>query len=82
MPEMTPLLLDTRAHDAPMSIDEAAAYLKVTPRTVDRYINAAGLPVHRLGAGPKAMKRFYRAELDSWLRSRCSDRAPASEVAS
>jgi excisionase family DNA binding protein len=64
-----------------MSIDEAARYLNVTPRTVDRYVNAAALPVHRMGAGPKAHKRFYRSELDAWLRSRCSDTAPARDGA-
>jgi len=73
MKEVTHVKLDTVAHDAPMSIDQAAKHLQVTPRTVDRYVNAAGLPVHRMGSGPKAHKRFYRSELDAWLRSRCSD---------
>jgi len=82
MSETTNLKLDTVAHDLPMSVDEAAAYLLVTSRTVDRWIATGGLPVHRLGDGPKAPKRFYRSELDAWVRSRCSDNTPAREAAS
>ena len=73
---------DKLAINAPMTIQEAAAYLSVTPRTVDRFICEDELPVHRMGDGPKAQKRFYRSELDAWLRSRCSDNTPAREVAS
>jgi len=76
MSETTNLKLDTVVHDLPMSLDEAATYLLVTSRTVDRWIATNGLPVHRLGAGPKAPKRFYRSELDAWVRSRCSDNTP------
>ena len=36
-----------------MSVDQAAAYLGVTSRTVDRWISNSGLPVHRLGADPR-----------------------------
>jgi len=67
-----------------MSIDQAAAFLGVTTRTVDRWIITEDLPVHRLGKGPKAPKRFYRSELDAWIRirNRCSDSAPGQDVAS
>ena len=82
MPEMTNLKLDNVVHDLPMSVDQAAAYLGVTSRTVDRWISNSGLPVHRLGAGPKAQKRFYRSELDAWIRNRCSDSRPGQDVAS
>lgn len=67
-----------------MGVEQAAAYLGVTPRTIDRWIKDSGLPVHRTGptgVGRKPHRRFYRSELDTWLRNRYdSDRAahPAS----
>lgn len=76
MSETTNLLFDSGAQDVPVGITEAAAFLGVTPRTVDRWIRLEALPVHRLGSGPKAQKRFYLSELDQWIRSRyAADRA-------
>jgi excisionase family DNA binding protein len=72
----TPLKLDRLAHDLPMGITAVAEYLDVTARTIDRWIREEGLPVHRLGSGPQARKRFYRSEIDEWVRSRCSDNTP------
>lgn len=67
--------LSNLADARPMTLEEAAAYLSVTPRTVSRWIADAGLPVHRVGPGPRATQRFYVEELDAWLRSRCFDTA-------
>lgn len=64
-----------------MRIDGAAAYLGVTTRTIDRYIEEQGLPVHRIGTGPKPRKYFFRSDLDEWLRNRWSART-AGEAAS
>ena len=56
---------------------EAASYLGVTLDGLAKLIAGdPAFPVHRLGRGPKAHRRFYRSELDTWLRSRCSDQAP------
>jgi hypothetical protein len=45
-----------------------AAYLGRSPRTVQRWQRAYGLPVHRLG-GDSSSVYAYTDELDSWLRS-------------
>lgn len=55
-----------------VSIEGAAEHFGVTPRTIDRWEKEEGLPVHRLGRGPKAHKRYDPLELDVWARSRCS----------
>lgn len=80
MVETTNLKLDTGVHDRPMTIRDAARYLEVTTRTVDRWIREQDLPVHRLGTGPKARKRFFASELDTWIRNRCSDATPVGGV--
>lgn len=59
-----------------MAPPEAARYLGVTPQTLRVYEKDHGLPVHRMGTGPKAQRRFYRTELDRWLRSRWTANAP------
>jgi hypothetical protein len=66
-----------------MTVEQGMAHLQIKDiKTFNRLVKVDGLPVHRLGSGPKAQRRCYRAELDSWLRSRCSDNTPAREVAS
>lgn len=59
-----------------MTPAEAARYLQVTPQTLRTYERDLGLPVHRLGAGPKAQRRFYRVELDTWVKSRWTANSP------
>jgi DNA-binding transcriptional MerR regulator len=53
-----------------MGVAAAAQYLDVTPRTIDRWERTLGLPVHRIGKGNSARKRYYRSELDEWVRNR------------
>jgi hypothetical protein len=67
-----------------MTVEQGMAYLQIRDiKTFNRLVKIDGLPIHRLGSGPKAQRRCYRSELDDWLlRSRCSDNAPAREVAS
>ena len=63
--------------NAPLTPKMAAEYLGVTVEGIGKLIAAnPDFPVHRLGNGPKAHRRFYRADLDAWLRSRCSTRTP------
>jgi hypothetical protein len=45
---------------------EIADYLQVTPRTAQRWEQQDNLPVHHLGAGPKARVEAYSDELDAW----------------
>ena len=73
--------LDSGVHDGPMTPREAAAYLRLNPRTFDEKVRTDGVPVHRIGSGPKAQRRFYRVELDTWLRSKCSDSTADESVA-
>jgi len=47
-----------------MTRAEAAEYLRVSPRTIDRWCRERGLPYERAGA----RKRFRRAALDAWLK--------------
>lgn len=51
--------------DVWLTLDEAAARLKVSPRQIDRYVELGRLPEHRLGDTPKAPKRYRPAELDA-----------------
>ena len=53
-----------------MTIAEVAAYLRVTTRTVHRYIKDGGLPYHQPGLGIRAPLRFDRTEVETWFRSR------------
>lgn len=78
MSEMTNVKLDMQEHDRPVTIVQAAAHFGVTTRTIDRWEQIAGLPVHRVGGGPKARKFYFLAELNLWARSRCSAPTPAS----
>jgi excisionase family DNA binding protein len=55
-----------------MTCAEVAIYFHVSERTIDRWAVEEGLPVHRVGGGQKPRKRYYRTELDTWARSRCS----------
>jgi excisionase family DNA binding protein len=45
---------------------ETCRYLKVTPRTLYRYIQDRHMPAFKLGKE----WRFVRSDLDEWLRSR------------
>jgi len=45
---------------------ETCRYLKVTPRTLYRYIQVRHMPAFKLGKE----WRFVRSDLDHWLRQR------------
>jgi excisionase family DNA binding protein len=61
-----------------MTSAEAAEYLSV-PRDSLTRLEKRGLPVHRMGTGPKAPKRYFAAELDTWLKSKCNAQTPDHE---
>lgn len=46
-----------------------ADYLGKSVRTAQRWNAESGLPVHKLGAGPREHVYAYRSELDEWRRS-------------
>jgi excisionase family DNA binding protein len=53
-------------NDELLTVAEIAAWLRITPRTVYRFIRHAQLPYRRVGA----QYRFLRREVDAWLRRR------------
>ena len=48
-----------------LSVDEIADYLGVSKDTVYTWINAKGMPAHRVGR----LWKFKREEVDEWVRS-------------
>jgi excisionase family DNA binding protein len=54
-------------HSAWMTAREAAAYLKVAPRTLVRWARNGLIPAHRLSGMTRVTWRFRRAELDAML---------------
>ena len=55
-----------------MVIDEVAAYLKVTERTIYRLAAAHKIPAFKVGGS----WRFSRPEIDKWIREQ--SRSPAA----
>lgn len=49
-----------------LTVAETCQYLKVTPRTLYRYIQSHRLPGFKLGKE----WRFVRTDLETWLRER------------
>jgi TolB-like protein/Flp pilus assembly protein TadD len=59
---------------------EIAAYLGRTERTVRRWEDSLGLPVHRLAHEKRSSVYAYRSELDSWRQSRERIEDPGDEA--
>lgn len=55
--------------DEILTIDEVAAYLKASKRTVYRLASSGKIPAFKLGG----TWRFRRAELDQWIASQIGD---------
>src|SRR5215467_4272596 len=60
---------------------EIAAYLGRSERTVRRWEDQEGLPVHRLAHEKRGSVYAYRSELDAWWNSRKEEIADEEEVA-
>ena len=52
-----------------MTANEAAVYVRFSPRVFEEMVVATPIPFSR-PAGPKGDRRFFRADLDAALRSR------------
>jgi len=50
-----------------LTISEAAAYLKVRPRTLALWARQGKVPAHRLSGVQRRVWRFLRSELDAML---------------
>jgi len=53
-----------------MTAEETCRYLKITPRTLYRYLRSHQIPAFKLGKE----WRFVRSDLEQWIRNRT--RAP------
>jgi len=49
-----------------MTAEETCHYLKITPRTLYRYLRARQIPAFKLGKE----WRFVRSDLEQWIRDR------------
>ena len=49
---------------------EAAAFIKLHPKTLLRLARAGSIPAHPLTGNRRRIWRFLRSELDAWARSR------------
>lgn len=47
-----------------MTADETCRYLKITPRTLYRYLRSRRIPAFKLGKE----WRFVRSDLEQWIR--------------
>ena len=61
--------MDTLTHDDPLlTTSEAAAYLRLAPKTLERFrIDAGGPPYLKAGPGKRAKVLYRRSDLDAWL---------------
>ena len=53
-----------------LDAEEAAALLKIHPKTLQRMARQGKLPAHPFGDGQRKRWRFLLTELDAWMRSR------------
>lgn len=51
---------------------EISAFLGTSPRTAQRWETELGLPVHRVGKGPRAPVHASRAELSAWREAQAA----------
>jgi excisionase family DNA binding protein len=58
---------------------EASTYLKISSRTLRRYVEAGRLPVITLPGSQKARQRFHRRDVEAWLEARTSGGTEESE---
>lgn len=58
---------------------EAAAYLKVRPRTLSLWARQGKIPAHRLSGVQRRVWRFLQAELDAMLGLSSADSAEGGQ---
>lgn len=69
------IMRDT-THTQWVGVKDTAEHIGVSRATLYRYL-AAGLPSHQI-TGANGRRFFDLAEVDAWLRSRCTDREAAA----
>jgi excisionase family DNA binding protein len=61
--------------------DEAASFLKLNLRTVQRLAREGTIPAHPFGEGARKTWRFLFSELDAWMKAKVnSSRRPCRSV--
>jgi excisionase family DNA binding protein len=50
-----------------LTLNEAAAYLKVKPRTLAQWVKERKVPGHKLSGTERCIWRFLQSELDAML---------------
>ena len=60
----------TTSHDELLTAEETCRYLKISPRTLYRYIQERRMPAFKLGKE----WRFVRSEIEQWVRRRPASR--------
>jgi excisionase family DNA binding protein len=61
--------------------DEAANFLKLNLRTVQRLAREGTIPAHPFGESSRKTWRFLLSELDEWMRSKVnSSRRPCRSI--
>jgi excisionase family DNA binding protein len=58
-----------------LTLDEAASYLKIQPRTLALWARQKKVPAHRLSGVQRYIWRFLRHELDAMLGVSSADSA-------
>ena len=60
--------------DELLTVAETCRYLKVTPRTLYRYLKDRAIPGFKLGKE----WRFLRSDLEEWIRTRAAQKQETS----
>ena len=55
-----------KPRDELLTVAETCRYLKITPRTLYRYLKGGTIPAFKLGKE----WRFVRSDLEDWIRTR------------
>jgi excisionase family DNA binding protein len=64
-----------------VSSEEAASFLKLNLRTVQRLAREGTIPAHPFGEGARKTWRFLFSELDAWMKAKVnSSRRPCRSV--
>jgi len=89
--DLEPIRLDREAHNQPMSLAAGIAYLRsqgvnISRATLFRWnadlLDAGAPPLFHQPTGTRGRLFIVPAEIMGHIRNRCSDNAPAREVAS
>jgi excisionase family DNA binding protein len=64
-----------------LTLNEAAAYLKVQPRTLAQWVRQGKVPGHKLSGTQRCVWRFLERELDATLGPSSTNRTDDGRVA-